>query len=119
MPRDRLAVGVAQGAESAQYDGGGVVTIVEDSVTDQLSADFTRACVERAKARLLMRRKDSTVHRAAVTEWDRAVDVLLDMLLQVRGAPAHVPPPPPPDATQSSVSARGACESAPAGSAPP
>jgi hypothetical protein len=95
------------------------VTIVEDSVTDQLSADFTRACVERAKARLLMRRKDSTAHRAAVSEWERAVDVLLDMLLQVRRAPAHVPNQPPPEAIRSSASLRGTCESAPAGSAPP
>jgi len=72
------------------------VTIVEDSVTDQLSADFTRACVELANARRLMRRRDSTLHRAAVTEWERAVDVLLDMLLQVRLGPAHEPNGPTP-----------------------
>ena len=65
------------------------MTIVENSVTDQLSADFTRACIELANARRLMRRRDSTHHRAAVTEWERAVDVLLDMLLQVRLGPAH------------------------------
>jgi hypothetical protein len=64
------------------------VTIVENSVTDQLSADFTRACAELANARRLMRTRDSIPHRAAVTEWERAVDVLLDMLLQVRLGPA-------------------------------
>ena len=62
---------------------------VENSVTDQLSADFTRACAELAHARQLMRRRDSIPHRGAVTEWERAVDVLLDMLLQVRFGPAH------------------------------
>jgi hypothetical protein len=65
------------------------VTLVEDSVNDQLSADFTRACVELAHARRLMRGRDSTPHRAAVTEWERAVDVLLDMRLQIRLGAAH------------------------------
>jgi hypothetical protein len=65
------------------------VIIVENSVIDQLSADITRACAELAHARQLMRRRDSMPHRAAVTEWERAVDVLLDMLIQVRLRPAH------------------------------
>jgi hypothetical protein len=95
------------------------VTIVEDSVTEQLSADFTRVCVERGRARLLMRRKDSTAHRAAVTEWERAVDVLLDMLLEFRRASAHEPDRPACDALRSSTSVHGARAPGPVGSAAP
>ena len=93
--------------------------IVEDSVTEQLSADFTRACVERGRARLLMRRKDSTAHRAAVTEWEGAIDVLLDMLLQVRREAAQEPGRPAPDTLRSSASVDGASAPAPVGSAAP
>ncbi len=60
---------------------------VQDTVTDQLIADVMQASVELGKARLLLRLKDSTAHRAHVTEWERAIDVLLDMLLQIRLAP--------------------------------
>jgi hypothetical protein len=34
-----------------------------------------------------MRLKDSPAHRATVAEWEKAIDVLLDMLLQVRVPP--------------------------------
>lgn len=61
---------------------------VQDTVTEQLFADFMRASVELESARRRMRLKDSTAHRAAVTEWEGAIDVLLDMLLQLR-----LPPP--------------------------
>ena len=56
----------------------------QDTVTDQLVADCIHASVELGQARQLMRLKDSHANRAAVTEWARAIDVLLDMLLQVR-----------------------------------
>ena len=60
---------------------------VQDTVTDQIIADFVQASVALGKARRQIRLKDCSAHRAAVTEWERAIDVLLDMLLQVRLAP--------------------------------
>ena len=57
---------------------------VQDTVTEQLFADFMQASAELGSARLLMRLKDSTGHRADVTEWERSIDALLDMLLQIR-----------------------------------
>jgi hypothetical protein len=67
--------------------GGGAVPTVQDTVTEQLFADFMQASAELGSARLRMQLKDSTAHRAAVTEWEGAIDVLLDMMLQIRLAP--------------------------------
>jgi hypothetical protein len=81
------------------------VTTVQDTVTDQLIADFVLASVELGKARRLMRLKDCGAHRAAVTEWERAIDVLLDMLLQIRLAPRGTDRPAAHEAVPSAAAA--------------
>jgi hypothetical protein len=57
------------------------VPTVQETLIDQLVADFVRACTELEHARLLMSSKDSTGHRRAVAEWAETIDLLLDMSL--------------------------------------
>jgi hypothetical protein len=55
---------------------------VAASLADQLSSEFTQACAELAQARHRQRRKDTTAHRVAVTEWLTKIDVVLDLFLE-------------------------------------
>ena len=60
------------------------MTTVPDTLIDVLADDFARVCVELEHARLVQQLKDTTVHRAAVSDCQASVDAVLDMLLLVR-----------------------------------
>jgi hypothetical protein len=62
------------------------MTIVEDSLVDQISIDFSQACGELASARLRQRGKDNTANRAAVVDCRARIDVVLDLFLDTRHA---------------------------------
>jgi hypothetical protein len=58
------------------------MTIILDSLAEQLSSEFAQACAELAQARHCQRLKDTTVHRAAVAEWQTKIDLVLDLFLE-------------------------------------
>jgi hypothetical protein len=62
------------------------MTIVEDSLVDQISIDFSQACGELARARLRQREKDNTANRAAAVDCRARIDVVLDLFLDTRHA---------------------------------
>jgi hypothetical protein len=57
------------------------VTTVQDSLIDLLTVDFARARTELETARRLAERRDTTAHRAAVSDCQGAIDAVLDMFL--------------------------------------
>ena len=57
------------------------MTTGHDTLIDLLGVDFARVCSELDTARLRVELKDSTAHRAAVDDCERAVDAVLDMFL--------------------------------------
>jgi hypothetical protein len=64
------------------------MTTGHDTLIDLLAADFARAAGELEHARLVAALKDSTAHRAAVSDCEGAVDAVLDLFLLVRQPPA-------------------------------
>lgn len=76
------------------------MTIGNDTLIDLLAVDFAQVCAELEHARLIAALKDSTAHRAAVSDCEGAVDAVLDLFLLVRqpmsplaesGRPARLP----------------------------
>jgi hypothetical protein len=60
------------------------MTTGHDTLIDLLAVDFARAAAELEHARLVAALKDSTAHRAAVSDCEGAVDAVLDLFLLVR-----------------------------------
>jgi hypothetical protein len=60
------------------------MTIGNDTLIDLLAVDFARVCAELEHARVIAALKDSTAHRAAVSDCEGAVDAVLDLFLLVR-----------------------------------
>jgi hypothetical protein len=58
------------------------MTIVQDTLGDELYLDLSRACVELAEARSRQAERDSAANRADVAECHARIDLLLDMLLE-------------------------------------
>jgi hypothetical protein len=59
------------------------MTIGNDTLIDLLAVDFARVCAELEHARVIAALKDSTAHRAAVSDCEGAVDAVLDLFLLV------------------------------------
>lgn len=60
------------------------MTTGHDTLIDLLAVDFARVSTELEHARLIAELKDSTAHRAAVSDCEGAVDAVLDLFLLVR-----------------------------------
>jgi hypothetical protein len=58
------------------------MTIVQDTVGDEILLDLSRAWIELAEARTRQAERDSSANRAAVAECHAGIDSLLDMLLE-------------------------------------
>lgn len=64
------------------------MTVVQDSLVDQISLDFARACIELARARLRLRERDDLTNRNAVALRRAEADAVLDMYLDMYLDPA-------------------------------
>ena len=62
------------------------MTVVQDDLAVQISADLSRIRRELTQARYRQRQKDSGANRAAVAACRARMDVVLDLLLEVRRA---------------------------------
>ena len=66
------------------------MTLVHDSLADQLSRDFAHACFELTRARLQLSTRDDRRNREAVALRRAEADAVLDMYLETaRQAGAH------------------------------
>jgi hypothetical protein len=69
------------------------MTVVEDDLAVQIHADLSRIRGELTQARHRQRQRDSGPNRAAVAACRDRMDVVLDLLLEVRRAELTSVPP--------------------------
>jgi hypothetical protein len=70
------------------------MTVVQDTLQEQLSRDLASACTELAAARTARCARDDTTNRQAVVRCQAQADALLDMYLDMYPALARPGPPP-------------------------
>jgi hypothetical protein len=63
------------------------MTMVSDTLVDELSLVLSQACIELARAQVLQSEKDTPDHRAAVARCRAEIDALLDCYADSCGAP--------------------------------
>jgi hypothetical protein len=59
------------------------MTVVQNTLADQLSRDFARACAELSQAMMQLHSRDDMRNRSAVARRRAEADAVLDMYLEV------------------------------------
>jgi hypothetical protein len=57
------------------------MSVLTDSLVEEITLELSRACVDHRQARLQHREKDTPANRALVAECSAGIDALLDMYL--------------------------------------